>query len=134
MRVDRWELILADALERAVETPFEWGVNDCATWAFDLRARLRGEASAAERWRGIYRSAAGARRTMRRLGWADYEAMANDLCGPSLPNVRLAQRGDIVLAGSGIGFGIAAGGFVVGLTEDGWRTSPLSACAAAWRT
>lgn len=134
MRVDRWEVLLAELLDEGLKTPFEWGVHDCAVWSFDVRAKLRGEASAADAWRGQYRSAGGGYRVMRKLGWDSYEDVARALCGAPLPTVRLAQRGDLVLAAGGVGFGIVAGGFVAGIGEHGVTSAPLASCMLAWRT
>jgi len=121
------------ALEAARGRPFAWGRHDCATWAFDLHRALTGSTDHAGLWRGRYRTAGGARRVMRRLGWADLEAMGRDLLGPPLDGVLLAQRGDLVLGGDPEAFGVCVGAQAIFVSPDGLCELPLSACHLAWR-
>lgn len=130
-RLDGWERLLAEAVEQARSTPFQWGVNDCACWAFDLRARITGGEDVAAQWRGRYRTAEGSLRVLRRLGWVDIEAMGRSLLGEPLLSVLMAQRGDIVLMEQG--FGICIGARAVGMCEAGLAWAPLSACRLGWR-
>lgn len=131
MRTCGWELVLAEAVETARSTPFQWGVTDCACWAFDLRARITGGEDVAAQWRGRYRTAEGSLRVMRRLGWPDIEAMGRALLGDPLPAVLMAQRGDLVLMDQG--FGVCIGARAVGMGEAGLGWAPLSACRMGWR-
>lgn len=130
-RVDGWERLLAERVEKARSTPFQWGVHDCACWAFDVRAALTGGADEAARWRGRYSTAAGSVKTMRKLGWASMEAMGRALLGEPLPTVLMAQRGDIVLMNSG--FGVVVGAQALGMAEGGLGAVQLSACDMGWR-
>ena len=84
-------------------------------------------------WRGRYTTARGAVRVMRRLGWQTLEAAGRDLLGETLPSVPLAQRGDLVLAGTGLGFGVCLGARAAGIAPEGLVLVPLAACAFAWR-
>lgn len=126
----RWEHQLAAAITEARVRPFAWGSHDCATWAFALRRELTGGADVAARWRGRYRTAAGAARVMRRLGWTDLEAMGRALLGDPHPTVLFAQRGDVVLGPDG--FGICVGASAVGIAPEGLVTLPLSSYRLAW--
>ena len=135
-----WELRLAAAIEAARNRPFAWGTHDCATFAFDLRRDLTGGGDIAALWRGRYRTARGATRVMRRLGWSSLEAAGRDLLGEPLADLRLAQRGDLVLAGTGLGFGICLGARAAGIapatgpgSPGGLILAPMSSCALAWR-
>lgn len=135
-----WELRLAKAIEAARDQPFRWGEHDCAIWAFDLRRHLTGGDDVAALWRGRYTTARGAQRVMRRLGWSSLEAAGRDLLGDPLPSVHLAQRGDLVLADTGLGFGICLGARAAGIapgngsgTPGGLILVPMAACALAWR-
>lgn len=130
MKIDGWAVLLAAHIEEARGRPFEWGVHDCATWAFDVRAALTGE-DAADAWRGQYKTAKGSVRVMRRLGWDSIADMAADLLGEPLPNVKLAQRGDIVLFEEALGICGGAAVFFVG--PDGLQSVPLRDCEVAWR-
>ncbi len=132
-RILHWERHLAEAIEAARDRSFRWGQHDCATFAFDLRRTLAGGPDVAALWRGRYRTARGAVRVMRRLGWSSLEAAGRDLLGAPLPSVRHAQRGDLVLANTGLGFGICLGARAAGIAPSGLVLVPISACALAWR-
>ena len=132
-RAPGWELRLAAAVEGARGRPFVWGQHDCALWAFDLRRDLTSSDDVAALWRGRYRTARGAVRVMRRLGWLSLETAGRDLLGEPLPSVHLAQRGDLVLTNTGLGFGICLGARAAGIAPSGLVLVPLSACALAWR-
>ena len=128
-----WERILAEAIEAARDRSFRWGRHDCATFAFDLRRAIAGGHDVAALWRGRYTTARGAVRVMRRLGWTSLEAAGRDLLGEPLASVHLAQRGDLVLADSGLGFGVCLGARAAGIAPEGLVLVPISACALAWR-
>lgn len=128
-----WERRLAEAIEAARDRPFRWGRHDCAIFAFDLRREIAGVHDVAALWRGRYTTARGAVRVMRRLGWHSLEEMGRALLGPPLASVHLAQRGDLVLATGGTGFGVCLGAQAVGMAPEGLASLPISACALAWR-
>ena len=132
-RIPGWELRLAAAIDAARDRPFRWGEHDCAIWAFDLRRDLTGGDDVAALWRGRYRTARGAVRVMRRLGWQSLEDAGRDLLGEPLPSVHLAQRGDLVLANTSLGFGICLGARAAGIAPSGLVLVPLATCALAWR-
>ena len=126
-----WESRLDEAVQRAHQTPFEWSVHDCPSFAFGTRAALTG-LDARPAWTGQYTSLRGGLRLMRALGWPSYHAMGCALLGEPLATVLLAQRGDIVLGSKG-GFGVVLGQMVMGLAPSGPVTSPLHLCAVGWR-
>ncbi|MEN8675885.1 MAG: hypothetical protein ABF298_00725 [Alteriqipengyuania sp.] len=132
-RVENWERLLASAIDTARAKPFVWGVHDCPTFAFETRMILTDGEDIAALWRGRYTTALGGARVMRRLGWASLEDMGCALLGEPRPGVLLAQRGDIVLADTGLGFGICNGASAVGMAPAGLVTVPLTACRRAWR-
>ncbi len=131
-RVDHWERLLAAAIDTARAKPFVWGVHDCPTFAFEVRMILIGGEDVAALWRGRYTTALGGARVMRRLGWASLEAMGRALLGEPRAAVLLAQRGDVVLGDSGLGFGICTGARAIGMTPEGLVTVPLTSCRLAW--
>ena len=131
-RVDHWERRLAEAVETARAKPFVWGLHDCPTFAFETRMILTGGEDIAALWRGRYTTALGGERVMRRLGWASLEDMGGATLGEPKQSVLLAQRGDIVLAETGLGFGICTGAFAVGMAPEGLVTVPLTSCRLAW--
>lgn len=134
MRVQGWEQRLFEALSLAHARPFAWGEHDCATWAFDLRAALQDTPSAADLWRGRYRTALGGARLMRKLGWDSLEEGARALLGVPLEDVRLAQRGDLVLGGAPEAFGVVVGAEVAFVGLTGLEVTPLTRTRLAWRT
>ena len=133
-RVDNWERLLAAAIDTARAKPFVWGVHDCPTFAFETRMLLTGGEDIAALWRGRYTTALGGERVMRRLGWVSLEEMGRALLGEPRPSVLLAQRGDIVLADTGLGFGICTGASAVGMAPEGLVTVPPTSCWIAWPT
>jgi hypothetical protein len=131
-RVEHWERRLAEAVEAARAKPFVWGVHDCPTFAFETRMILTGGEDIAALWRGRYTTALGGQRVMRRLGWASLEDMGRALLGAPRSSVLLAGRGDVVLADSGLGFGICTGASAVGMAPEGLVSVPLTSCRLAW--
>ena len=131
-RVDHWERLLTAAIDTARARPFVWGTHDCPTFAFETAMILTGGEDTASLWRGRYTTALGGARVMRRLGWASLEDMGRALLGEPRPTVLLAQRGDIVLADSGLGFGICTGASAVGMAPEGFVAVPLTSCRLAW--
>jgi hypothetical protein len=94
---------------------------------------LTGGADIAALWRGRYTTALGGARVMRRLGWASLAEMGMALLGDPCSTVLLAQRGDLVLANTGLGFGICTGACAVGMAPEGLMTVPLTSCRLAWQ-
>ena len=131
-RVDHWERLLASAIDTARVRPFVWSVHDCPTFAFETRMILTDGEDIAALWRGRYTTALGGARVMRRLGWASLELMGRALLGEPRQAVLLAQRGDVVLADTGLGFGICTGASAVGMAPEGLITVPLTSCRLAW--
>ncbi len=131
-RIEHWERRLAEAIDTARANPFVWGIHDCPTFAFQTRATLTGDEDVAALWRGRYTTALGGQRVMRRLGWGSLEEMGRALLGEPRPAVLLAQRGDIVLADTGLGFGICIGASAVGMAPEGLTPKPLTSCRLAW--
>ena len=131
-RVETWERLLAEAAETARAKPFVWGQHDCPTLAFETRMLLTGGEDTAALWRGRYTTALGGQRVMRRLGWSSLEEMGRALLGEPRPTALLARRGDIVLADTGLGFGICIGAQAIGMAPEGLVTVPLTSCRLAW--
>jgi len=131
-RAPHWEHLLAEAIDTARAKPFVWGVHDCPTFAFETCMILTGGEDVAALWRGRYTTALGGARVMRRLGWSSLEAMGRALLGEPRAAVLLAQRGDVVLGDSGLGFGICTGARAIGMAPEGLVTVPLTSCRLVW--
>lgn len=130
--VDQWERLLAAAIDTARAKPFAWGVHDCPTFAFETRMILTAGEDIAALWRGRYTTHLGGLRVMRRLGWASLEDMGRALLGEPRATPLLAQRGDIVLTDTGLGFGVVIGATAVGLAPEGLTFASLTSCRLAW--
>ena len=131
-RLEHWERLLAEAIDTARSKPFAWGLHDCPTFAFETRMALTGGEDVAALWRGKYTTHLGGLRVMRRLGWPSLEAMGHALLGVPRDTPLLAQRGDIVLTDTGLGFGVVIGATAVGLAPEGLRFAALTSCRLAW--
>jgi hypothetical protein len=131
-RVEHWERLLASVIDTARERPFIWGLHDCPTFAFETRMILTGGEDIAGLWRGRYTTHLGGLRVMRRLGWASVEGMGRALLGEPRATPLLAQRGDIVLTDTGLGFGVVIGATAVGLAPEGLTFASLTSCRLAW--
>jgi hypothetical protein len=131
-RVEHWERLLASVIDTARERPFIWGLHDCPTFAFETRMILTGGEDIAGLWRGRYTTHLGGLRVMRRLGWASPEGMGRALLGEPRATPLLAQRGDIVLTDTGLGFGVVIGATAVGLAPVGLTFASLTSCRLAW--
>ncbi|MBW0159600.1 DUF6950 family protein [Sedimentimonas flavescens] len=134
-RLPHWERRLVAAIETARARPFAWGLHDCPTFAFETRQLLIGGEDVAALWRGRYSTALGGQRMLRRFGWGSLDAMGHALLGEPLPSLHLAQRGDLMLAGSGAGsgFGICLGAQAAGMAPEGLVMRPLTDCCLAWK-
>jgi hypothetical protein len=130
--IENWERHLAEAIDAARVRPFVWSLHDCVTFAFETRMTLVGGEDVAALWRGRYSTALGGARVMRRLGWGSLEDMGLALLGAPRETPLLAQRGDIVLADTGLGFGICVGATAAGMAPEGLMTVPLTSCRLAW--
>ncbi|WP_281708367.1 DUF6950 family protein [Phaeobacter italicus] len=133
-RVPHWEQVLAERVQQASARPFVWGQHDCATWAFDLYRDLTDGPDHAALWRGRYRTRAGCGRVLRRLGWTSLEDGGRALLGDPLEDVRLAQRGDLVLGGDPEAFGVVIGAKAAFVAPAGLVRLSLATCRLAWRT
>lgn len=131
-RVDHWERLLAAAIDTARARPFVWSLHDCPTFAFETRALLTAGEDVAALWRGRYSTHLGGLRVMRRLGWASLEEMGHAILGVPRDTPLLAQRGDIVLTDSGLGFGVVIGATAIGLAPEGFCFAALTSCSLAW--
>ena len=133
-RVPHWEQVLAAAIKCAQAQPFIWGQHDCATWAFELHRYITDGPDHAALWRRRYRTPIGCGRVLRRLGWTSLEEGGRALLGDPLDDVRLAQRGDLVLGCDPEAFGVVIGAKAAFVAPEGLVRLPLSTCRLAWRT
>lgn len=136
MRAPGWEERLAAEVAAASGKSFRWGEFDCATWAFDVAAVLRGAPSFADEWRGKYKSARGALRIIRRLGAETMEEAVTARLGQPRKAVLLARRGDIVMTDAdplpALGVCVGANAMFLRMGGCGLVPVPLRDCVKAW--
>jgi hypothetical protein len=132
-------LRLSQLIVQRAQQPFQWGVSDCAMWAFDCVRDMTGCDPAAD-LRGNYSNAREAMRLLRAEGgWASVCAARIGLAVP-LPDVR---DGDVVLLDSSAcrdemadvgALGVMWLGWVVAQGTHGLVQTPAAARVGAWRS
>lgn len=116
-------------IESRRHAPFKWGENDCCLFAADWVLELTGD-DHAKQYRGKYSDEKGAARIIKRRG--GMRAFAQDL--KERANVRLAQRGDVVLAviDERETYGVADVGVYFAPGVDRLEARPMSEVIAAF--
>lgn len=121
-RLDRY-------LVETLDLPFEWGREDCATWAAGAVEAMTGEDFAAY-WRGKYATKAEGLAVLRAAGFRSHF----DLAAARLEEIPVghAQTGD-VLALEGDTLGIMQGRYAYAKADRGWTLVPLEMAQRAFR-
>jgi len=131
-RVEGWDVLFCEAVEKARKKKFCWGTHDCATWSFDIRAILTGE-DATVSWKGQYTTEIGAAKMLRKLKCENVEDLAVSILGEPLRSVLFVQRGDIMLGGIENALGVCIGSHGLFLLPSGWTSIEIKSCLKAWR-
>lgn len=132
-RLPNWEPRLLATVREWSGAEHRYGSRDCMLWAAAAVKAVTGE-DLAKGHRGRYRSAAGAARYLRGLGFDSPAAMV----AAHLPEIpaALARRGDIVADPDGVP-GVCLGAKVAFVGAEGSRpglvTRPTVQCGQAWR-
>ena len=131
MRLEDWPERLAAFIESRRSAPFEWGSNDCVTFAADAVATIT-ETDYLGPLRGKWRTAQEASKAL--LPYGGLLGAAESVLIDPVP-VLMAQRGDVMLFDSGgrDTLGICIGAHVVAPGETGLVFSPVSLASMAWR-
>lgn len=138
-RFEDWPERLASFITASQARPFAWGSWDCCLFAADVVVEITGTDLAAD-LRGTYNDESTGFAVFNRHGGA--ENILRTRIGEPLPNVALAQRGDVALFKGIDGIvsvhpsgmmGVVIGGDVAILTPDRMATVPLLRCSMAWR-
>lgn len=129
-RHDNWPERLADFIETRRDTPFAWGVNDCAGFAFHAVEAITGVDPIASLRR--YKTPLGAARILTREG--GMRALVTARLGEPV-GAASAQRGDVVLVqiDGRDTLVVCTGDRLAGPGVDGLVLLPLSAGLVAWR-
>lgn len=130
-RRDNWPDLLAKFIHERRSEPFAWAVNDCCIFAADWVNVCTGT-DYAEKWRGRYSTAIGARRFLDDAGGV--EALVDSL-GLDRIQPQRAGRGDIVAqeAGRGITLGICLGVTTAFVAKTGLVFGSIENAKSAWK-
>lgn len=139
-RKENWPELLDEFLRERLDSPFEWGVNDCGLFAADCIRHLTGLDLAAP-LRDAYHDEESARDALNRAcGGGDLTAYVEMTCRQHrFQEVPLltAQRGDLLLHISELGPTLLIlsldGWQAVGPSPQGLQQVPLDRCSRAWR-
>ncbi len=136
-----WPARLHESVDAARGRPFVWGGADCCLFACDCILAMTGVDPAAH-FRGRYKSAAGARRSLQAFAGAGLaatvERITRELAMPEIPPL-MAQRGDVVLIAAPecppecLALAICCGGRIAAQGPDGLTLIPLARALRAWR-
>jgi hypothetical protein len=130
-RRENWPDLLAKFIHQRRSEPFQWGFNDCCIFAADWVDVCTGT-DYAEKWRGRYWTAIGARRFLDDAGGV--EALVDSL-GLDRIQPQRAGRGDIVAqdAGRGITLGICLGVTTAFVAKTGLVFGSIENAKTAWK-
>lgn len=118
-------------IEEMRQKPFKWGDADCGpAWVGQVVEVITDQPNPVAHLTGKYRSARGALRVMRDMGYADLREAASDILGKPYQHPSTGAIGDIALikneaGGFGYSFGIVNGERVFFRREDGIGTVDL---------
>jgi len=131
---ENWENKLNEYIESVRLIPFRWGQHDCVTFVCGGILSMTGMDLFAGH-DGTYRSKSGATRLVKKL--AGPSACLVDAVNLYLPgvDVKLAQRGDVVIFASGLGLCYGLNSFFISDNnlQPGLVTVPTLSCPRAWR-
>ena len=131
-RTQGWEQRLNAMMMAAINTPHEWGVHDCVTFAADAVEAMTGVDPIAD-LRGEWAGPLSARRLLTDEGVDTIGDMAAKRL-PEIP-VSMARRGDIVFCDSDEGgfLGVMQGRSIVGPAGIGLVHVPVNQALRAFR-
>lgn len=130
-RVRDWPERLDAAMRAHADAPFTWGAHDCCMFAADCVLAVTGIDPAAD-LRGEYADAAGAVRTLERVG--GLEALCDARLVERVP-VAAAYVGDVGIANTGDRDALVVCGGTLwhGAAAQGTAIVPPGAVRLAWR-
>ncbi len=129
MRIEGWEKLLAQHIEEARKTAFQWGTHDCVMWCASWIKKCTGN-DFAKGIVGTYDTEEGANEYLRANGYETVESVADKHLF-SVP-MALAGRGDILLRPDYL-LGICTGVNGDFITQKGVTEYRTLKCLKAWR-
>lgn len=134
-RIENWPAALAQCVADHAAVPFEWGVNDCGTFAVACERAICGGVSTFDDLAGVgYKTAKGWERCMRKLGFSDPHDLLASRLRPIAP--LKAQRGDWVLVATRTappGLAVVMGAYATGPGPTGLLRYPLRHAIHAYK-
>lgn len=123
-KTDGWQSRLGEYLSETSQTPFAYGVSDCALFSAGAVLAMTGVDLAAE-WRGRYKTMRGGLRVLRASGHANHVALA----AATFPATDLPTGGDLAVIETehGPALGVLQGALIYALRETGIGLLPISA-------
>ena len=125
--------MLAEFIQGRINTPFNWGSNDCCLFAADAVQVMTGH-DYASAFRGRYRSEFGAARALKRCGAGDLLTTVTAQLGQPIAPA-FAHRGDVVMTdfNGTRAVGVLFNGEAWSPGERGAVAVPRDAIIHAWR-
>jgi len=124
MRVEGWEAILANEIEKARGVAFSWSTHSCAFWTADVVKAITGT-DHAKPYRNKIKSELSAARLLKKTP-------LENLVPLKTKPVSFAQRGDVVMFDGALGVCIGQQSAFIG--KDGLKFVQTLQCVAAWET
>lgn len=132
-RIVGWEASLTDMIETYRWLPFEWGKNDCFTFAVKCEHAICGKTRFPELYSAKYTNQFGSMRAFMREG---YYGMI-DCLHQRLDEIDMAvaKRGDWAAVGTthGLAIGVVTGDKIAVTGEHGLVFLPYSSAVKSWR-
>ena len=127
MRVSNWEQALSDYLFERSDMPFEYGKNDCCTFAAGAVQAMTG-INPMEEFVGKYKSMASSVRAISNSGFDGLEQIM-DSKFDSIP-IGFASTGDLAFFNESVG--VVVGGKAAFVSEDGFVLISREKWDKAW--
>lgn len=96
MKTEGWESRLAAYFDKMHDKPFKRGAHDCAFFAGNCIDIMTGRDTTSE-FKQSYKTRKEGFEMLRKMGYDNFETLANKKLGEPLPAPTYAQRGDCVL-------------------------------------
>lgn len=132
-RYPDWATRLAGFIQARAKTPFEWGQNDCCSFAGDAVQLMTGVDPMRE-LRGRYTTERGAQRLIKQSGGLG--PLVCHYLGAPMESPLAVSRGDVVMlpvSEAGPGLGICVGSEVAAAGVTGVILLDISAALCAWK-
>lgn len=128
MRREDWPERLAAFLDARRYTPFDWALNNCASFTADAVEAMTGD-------RPLIPEYASERAAARLLATRGLRDRVNDAMAPEI-GAAFARRGDVVMFRNDDDretLGVCEGAYIAAPGADGLVLLPMSRAVAAWR-